>query len=107
MARKPMERWPNKINGEPARNKRAVWSIATEPFEGDHFAVFPLKLVATMIKAGVPENGIVLDPFIGSGTTAIVSERLNRRWIGIELNKQYCEIAKERIKNEVMQTKLF
>ena len=80
------------------RNKRCVWSINTKPFKEAHFAVFPPTLVVPMIKAGCPENGIVLDPFIGSGTVAEVALKLNRHFIGIELSPEYCEIAKKRIK---------
>ena len=98
MARKPMKRWPNKINGEPARNKRDVWVIPTRGFPEAHFAVFPEDLPETCIKAGCPKDGVVLDPFMGSGTTAVACEELNRRWIGIELNPQYCEIVEKRLK---------
>ena len=80
------------------RNKRDVWIINTKPFKDAHFAVFPPEIPETCIKAGCPKDGIVLDPFMGSGTTAEVAERLYRKWVGIELNKEYCEIAKRRIK---------
>lgn len=79
------------------RNKRTVWQIATHAYHGAHFAVFPPALIKTPIKAGCPENGIVLDPFIGSGTTAFVAEKLNRNWLGIELNPEYAKLAEERI----------
>lgn len=79
------------------RNKRAVWSIITKPYSEAHFATYPEKLIEPMIKAGCPEGGIVLDPFIGSGTTAVVAKKLKRNWIGIELNKDYIEIANKRI----------
>ncbi|MDQ4123263.1 MAG: site-specific DNA-methyltransferase [Acidobacteriota bacterium] len=75
------------------RNKRAVWTIGTGRFNGNHFAVFPEKLIETPILAGSPENGIVLDPFMGSGTTAVVAKRLQRRFIGIELNPDYVKMA--------------
>ncbi len=81
------------------RNKRCVWSIATGVSNANHFAVYPPKLIETPIKAGCPEGGIVLDPFIGSGTTAVVAKRLGRRFIGIELNPEYVGIAKNRIKS--------
>ena len=58
-----------------------------------------MKLIEIPIQAGCPENGIVLDPFIGSGTTAIVAEKLNCNWVGIELNPNYIKMAEERIKN--------
>lgn len=81
------------------RNKRTVWSISPTSFHGDHTATYPMKLIEIPIKAGCPENGIVLDPFIGSGTTAIMAEQLNCNWIGIELNPKYIKMAMERIKN--------
>ena len=84
------------------RNKRCVWQIPTKPFKGAHFAVFPPTLVEPMIQAGCPENGIVLDPFMGSGTVAEVALKLNRRFVGIELNPEYIKIAKKRIK-EILQ----
>jgi len=80
------------------RNKRCVWQIPTKPFKEAHFATFPPALVEPMIKAGCPENGIVLDPFLGSGTTAVACLELNRHFIGIELSSEYCEIAKKRIR---------
>lgn len=79
------------------RNKRTVWQIATHAYHGAHFAVFPPALIETPIKAGCPDGGIVLDPFIGSGTTAFVAENLNRNWLGIELNPEYAKLAEERI----------
>lgn len=81
------------------RNKRCVWSIATGVSNASHFAVFPPKLVETPMKAGCPKGGIVLDPFIGSGTTAIVAKKLKREFIGIELSSEYVKIAKSRIKH--------
>lgn len=81
------------------RNKRCVWSINTKSFKEAHFAVFPDDLVETPIKAGCPENGIVLDIFMGSGTTAIKALELNRNYIGIELNPEYIKIAENRINN--------
>ncbi len=81
------------------RNKRCVWSVGTAASQANHFAVYPLRLVETPILAGCPENGIVLDPFIGSGTTAIVAKKLHRNYIGIELNPEYVKLAKNRIKN--------
>jgi len=80
------------------RNKRCVWDIPTHPFPESHFAVFPKALVEPMIRAGCPPSGIVLDPFAGSGTTLVVTESLNRRWIGIELNKSYIDMAYKRLK---------
>ena len=90
---------------EKGRNKRCVWTIGTTNFSGQHFAVYPPKLVETPIKAGCPEGGIVLDPFIGSGTTALVAKQLGRQFIGIELNPEYVKLAKNRLKN-IKTTKL-
>lgn len=79
------------------RNMRTVWSINTKPFPKAHFATYPEKLIEPMIKAGCPEKGIVLDPFIGSGTTGVVALKLNRQFIGIELNPEYIKIAEKRL----------
>lgn len=83
---------------EKGRNKRSVWTIGTVNFSGNHFAVYPPKLIETPIQAGCPENGIVLDPFMGSGTTALVAKKLKRNFIGIELNPEYVELARKRLK---------
>lgn len=79
------------------RNKRDVWLIGNGGFKGAHFAVFPEKLVEPCILAGCPESGTVLDPFAGSGTAGIVAKRLNRNFIGIEINPVYCNLAVDRI----------
>ena len=79
------------------RNKRDVWLINTIPYKGGHFAAFPPKLVETCIMAGCPKGGIVLDPFFGSGTTGLAAKTLDRRYIGIELNAEYCALARARI----------
>lgn len=82
-------------NGE-TRNKRDVWTVATQPCGEAHFATFPPKLIEPCILAGCPEGGIVLDPFFGSGTTGEVATYLGRDYIGIELNPKYIEIAERR-----------
>lgn len=82
------------------KNKRTVWSINTKGFPEAHFAVFPETLAETPIKAGCPIDGIVLDPFMGSGTTAIVAKRLNRNFIGFEINPEYVKIAEKRLKDD-------
>ena len=79
------------------RNKRDVWLINTVPYSGGHFAAFPPKLAETCIKAGCPKGGVVIDPFLGSGTTAAVAKSLDRHYIGIELNIEYCALARARI----------
>ena len=87
---------------ERGRNKRCVWLISTRPFRGNHFAVYPPELVATPIKAGCPKGGVVLDPFVGSGTTAFVARQLGRNFIGIDLNAEYVKIAQERLAQGVL-----
>lgn len=82
---------------EQGRNKRTVWTITTKPFKEAHFATYPEKLISPMIKAGCPENGIVLDPFFGAGTTGIVALKQNKKYVGIELNPEYITIAQKRI----------
>lgn len=89
------------------RNKRDVWSINVKPNKEAHFATYPPKLVSTCILAGCPEGGVVLDPFIGSGTTGIVANKLGRHYVGIELNPEYVEMAERRIGLEKSQLKLF
>lgn len=79
------------------RNKRSVWSINTKPFKEKHFATYPEELIITPIKACCPENGIVLDPFMGSGTTAVVARSLGLKYVGIELNPDYIKIAEKRL----------
>jgi len=83
------------------RNKRSVWTITTKPFSEAHFATFPPDLVEPMILAGCPEDGIVLDPFIGSGTVARVAVEHRRHYIGIDLNTEYVAMAEKR--RQVMQ----
>jgi site-specific DNA-methyltransferase (adenine-specific) len=89
------------------RNKRCVWTINTEPYSDAHFAVYPEELCQTPIIAGCPKDGVVIDPFSGSGTTALVALKLGRKFIGIELNPEYIKIAKKRIWQEKNQMKLF
>lgn len=84
------------VNPE-GRNKRDVWFIPTASFKGAHFAVMPERLVEPCILAGCPEGGVVLDPFFGSGTIGVVATKHNRKYIGIELNPEYVEIAKKRL----------
>jgi DNA modification methylase len=88
------------------RNKRCVWNITTKGFPGAHFATFNEDLIYPMIEAGCPKNGIVLDPFAGSGTTCVVAWKQHKHFIGFELNKEYCDIAEKRIKPFVSQTRL-
>jgi DNA modification methylase len=90
------ERW--RQDGPPlSRNRRSVWTITTKPYSGAHFAVMPPDLVEPCIKAGCPEGGTVLDPFVGSGTTLAVAAELGRSGIGCELNPAYIALAQQRI----------
>ena len=82
------------------KNKRSVWTVNTKPYKEAHFAVFPTDLIEPCIKAGCPKDGHVLDPFGGSGTTGLVADRLNRNATIIELNKDYVEIAEDRLMGE-------
>ena len=84
------------INGNGLKNKRTVWFINTEPCPEAHFAVFPRTLVRPCILAGTKENDLILDPFYGTGTVGLVAQELGRRCVGIELKKEYIEIAKKR-----------
>lgn len=77
-------------------HKRSVWSVPTKPYTGAHFAVFPTDLIEPCILAGAPVGGIVLDPFMGSGTTAQVAQDLGRQYIGCELNPEYGKLQKKR-----------
>lgn len=87
----------NNENMTGLRNKRSVWAVATQGYKEAHFATFPEKLIEPCVLAGSKEGGIVLDPFLGSGTTAVVAKKHNRGFIGIELNPEYVEMAKRRL----------
>ena len=82
------------------RNKRSVWSINTAQSGEAHFAVFPEKIPEMCIKAGTKEGDVVLDPFMGSGTTANVAKRLGRKWIGIEINPEYSKFIRVKTAQE-------
>ena len=88
------------------RMKRCVWTINPQPFPEAHFAVFPEELVKQCLDAGCPEEGIVLDCFMGSGTTALVALKNNRKFVGIELNPDYISIAQKRIGPYLNQMKI-
>ena len=79
------------------RNKRSVWHVNTKPLKNMHFATFPETLVLPCILSGCPEGGVVLDPFVGSGTVGVVAKQNNRKYVGIDLNPEYCDMANERI----------
>jgi len=78
-------------------NKRSVWTVTTKPYAGAHFAVFPSDLIEPCILAGAPVGGIVLDPFMGSGTTAQVAQNLGRQYLGCELNPEYEALQQSRL----------
>jgi len=79
------------------RNRRSVWSVATRPYKGAHFATFPPSLIEPCILAGSRKGDIVLDPFMGSGTTAYVSKIHSRKYLGCELNSDYKKLQEERL----------
>jgi DNA modification methylase len=81
------------------RNKRSVWNVTTKPYKEAHFATFPEEIPRTCILAGSKKGDTILDPFSGAGTTGVVAEKLNRKYIGIELNPQYTKMAEDRIYN--------
>ena len=82
------------------RNKRSVWSVKPAVFKEAHFATFPPKLIEPCVLAGCPVGGTVLDPFTGSGTTGMVAAKHGRRFVGIELNAEYADMAARRIGGE-------
>jgi DNA modification methylase len=82
---------------EPTRRKRSVWNITKKGYKDAHFAVYPPELIIPCIKAGSEKNDIILDPFMGSGTTAMVAKSLGRHYIGCELHEDYGNLIKNRI----------
>lgn len=92
-------RWDQAFHPK-GRNKRTVWSIPLSKFREAHFAVFPESLVETCILAACPAGGLLLDPFLGSGTTAVVAQRLGRAYVGVDRVKEYCQMARRRIRKE-------
>ena len=85
------------------RNKRSVWTVNPKPYAGAHFAVFPSDLIEPCIMAGAPVGGIVLDPFMGSGTTAQVAQNLGRKYLGCELNPDYKSLQKKRVAQQSLE----
>ena len=90
----------------PMKNKRSVWSVTNKPYKGTHFAVFPPDLIEPCILAGSKKGDLILDPFIGSGTTAMVSKQLDRHYIGCELHEEYKSLIDSRLPNTAL-TDLF
>jgi len=89
----------NSMSGKTGetRNKRSVWTVATKPYAGAHFAVYPEELIEPCVLAGSRVGDTVFDPFFGSGTTGAVAQKLGRKWIGCELNKDYEALQNERV----------
>jgi len=79
------------------KNKRSVWSVTKKPYKGAHFAVFPPDLIEPCILAGSEKGDTILDPFMGSGTTAMVAKKLDRHYIGCELHENYGNLIEERV----------
>ena len=82
------------VNG---RNRRSVWTVATRPYAGAHFATFPPKLIEPCVLAGSRPGDLVLDPFAGAGTTGLVAGEHGREFVGVELNPEYAEMARARL----------
>jgi DNA modification methylase len=87
------------------RNRRSVWTVATRPYKGAHFATFPPALIEPCILAGSRPNDIVLDPFMGSGTTAAVAIQHSRQYLGCELNPEYGELQQQRLQMQIKPKK--
>ena len=104
---------PKRAEGLPdeqymVRNKRDVWHVNTKPFLDAHFATYPPELIRPCILAGCPPNGVVYDPFMGDGTTALVTLQVgDRSFVGSEINPEYCKLANDRIMPHMMQMSLF
>jgi site-specific DNA-methyltransferase (cytosine-N4-specific) len=84
------------------RNRRSVWTVPTQPYSGAHFAVFPAELIEPCVLAGSRPGDVILDPFMGSGTTAQVAQALGRQWIGCELNSDYAPLQFARTAQQSM-----
>jgi DNA modification methylase len=97
----------NMQSNSKGANRRSVWTVATRPYKGAHFATFPPALIEPCILAGSRPNDVVLDPFMGSGTTAMVATELNRQYLGCELNPEYKMLQEERLSNTQVQLRGF
>jgi DNA modification methylase len=95
------------VGPRSVRNRRSVWTVGSEPYAGAHFAVFPSALIEPCILAGSPPGGVVLDPFFGAGTTGVVAVKHGRRYVGIEINPGYAEMASGRIAEAARQGDMF
>lgn len=85
------------VDGENNRRKRSVWDVYLKPYKGAHFATYPIDLILPCILASTRIGDVILDPFFGSGTTGCAADRVNRNWIGCELNESYKELQDERL----------
>jgi DNA modification methylase len=94
---------PAAVRGPNGRNLRSVWDIHTRPYPEAHFATFPPALVEPCIKLASSPHDLILDPFIGSGTTGMVALKLDRRFVGIELNPSYLQIAESRLNGDLIR----
>ena len=95
-------------NGVPrTRNRRSVWTVATRPYIGAHFATFPPELIRPCILAGTRPGDVVLDPFFGAGTVGVVAIEEGRDYIGIDINAEYCELARKRLGDCAQQLNMF
>lgn len=96
---------PQAVRGPNGRNLRTVWDIKTQPTNGAHFATFPPGLVEPCLALGSREEDLILDPFLGSGTTGLVARRMKRRFLGIELNPHYAHLAENRFNGAAVHEK--
>jgi site-specific DNA-methyltransferase (cytosine-N4-specific) len=94
---------PKAVRGSRGRNLRTVWDIHTRPYPEAHFATFPPALVEPCVQLGSKRGDLILDPFIGSGTTGLVALKLERRFVGIELNPEYLRIAEGRLNGDLIR----
>ena len=85
------------VDGKSMKRRKSVWEVRTKPYKGAHFAVYPTELIEPAILAGSEEGDIVLDPFMGSGTTAVVAKSLGRHYTGCELPESYSQLLGERL----------
>jgi DNA modification methylase len=92
-----------KTNHYEMKNKRSVWTVNTKPYSGAHFAVFPEELIEPCILAGSRVGDVVLDPFMGSGTTAQVAQQLGRKYLGCELNQDYKTLQDQRVSQKSLE----
>jgi DNA modification methylase len=95
---------PAAVRGPNGRNLRTVWDIHTRPYAEAHFATFPSALVEPCVKLASNPHDLILDPFIGSGTTGLVALKLDRRFVGIELNPSYLQIAENRLNGDLIRS---